>query len=106
MTIATLKMVSIQTKADLHLLYNKQMGCTYVREDINEILKKTRNVPQGMRLQVSRLRPVEVLMFIIENGYPNGWLPDEEMKQKIDDLRRVQMEEKNHLKTLQRDSKI
>lgn len=104
MNVSTLKMGSIQTKADLHLLYNKQMGCSFVRAEINEILKKTRNVPQGMRLQVSRLRPIEVLMFIVENGYPNGWFPDEEMMRKIDDLRRVQTEEKYHLKALERNS--
>ncbi len=73
------------------------MTAKTVKAEIQEIIKKNRNIPATEKEHNQLLKPKEVLLFIIDNGYPNGYVPDDEVKQKIEEMKTEQLKLKRQL---------
>lgn len=82
----TLKITSIKTKQQLHDFYDFQMPAIEVTREIQEIVRKNRGIEPDRQERTKVLKPKEVLIFMIDNGYPNGYVPDEEIKIKIKEI--------------------
>jgi hypothetical protein len=80
----------IRNKKELQNLYLSQMTESYIRNEINEILRETRkSIPPGMRLNAKNIKTDEVIIFIERNGTPDGYLLSEELKIKLSDYREL-----------------
>jgi DNA-directed RNA polymerase specialized sigma subunit len=96
----TLKILNyIRNKKELQELYLSQMSDEYIRNEINEILRETRmSIPAGMRMNAKNITTREAIIFIEQNGTPDGYTLSDELKTKLKEYREFLENKKRTLK--------
>ena len=77
---------SCRTKQELKDLYCNQMAFRFITNEINEIIKVNRGLPNGIILQCKNITTKEFLLFVKENGVPDGYILSEELQLKLSEL--------------------
>jgi hypothetical protein len=75
-----------RTKGELQDLYFNQMARRYITNEINEIIQKNRDLPKGHVIQCKVISTKEFLLFVKENGVPDGYILSEELQLKLSEL--------------------
>ncbi|MCV9934715.1 hypothetical protein OIU80_20765 [Flavobacterium sp. LS1R47] len=93
----------IRNKAQLQKLYISQFTPDYIRKEIYEVLKKTReNVTAGALLFAKNISTEEVIIFINRNGKPDGYILSDELKMQLREYKDDLIREKFLLNELQK----
>jgi hypothetical protein len=78
----------IRNKKELQELYLSQMPESHIRAEINEILNQTRtSIPLGMRIHLKNITTKEAIIFIEQNGTPDGYTLSDELQLKLKEYR-------------------
>jgi DNA-directed RNA polymerase specialized sigma subunit len=93
----------IRNKKELQKLYLSQMTVLHIRNEINEILRETRaSIPPGMRMNAENITTQEAIIFIEQNGTPDGYTLSDELRTKLKEyqefLENKKMTVQQHLK--------
>jgi DNA-directed RNA polymerase specialized sigma subunit len=85
----------IRNKKELQGLYLSQMPERYISNEINEILRETRkSIPVGMRMNAKNITTQEAIIFIEQNGTPDGYTLSDELKIKLKEYRELLINKK------------
>jgi DNA-directed RNA polymerase specialized sigma subunit len=92
----TLKILNyIRNKKELQELYLSQMAELYIRNEINQILRETRmSIPAGMRMNFKNITTREAIIFIEQNGTPDGYTLSDELNIKLKEYRELLVNKK------------
>lgn len=87
--ILRLNFNDIRTKKDLIKLFINQLSEKQIRFKINKILEcESSEVPLSNRRMQKNISSQQVMLFIIANGVPDGYLLSQEMQVKIVELKK------------------
>jgi DNA-directed RNA polymerase specialized sigma subunit len=85
----------IRNKKELHGLYLSQMAESYIRNEINEILRETRmSIPAGMQVNAKNITTREAIIFIEQHGTPDGYTLSDELKTKLKEYQELLINKK------------
>ncbi|WP_281239727.1 hypothetical protein [Flavobacterium praedii] len=92
----TLKILNyIRNKKELQELYLSQMAELYIRNEINQILRETRmSIPAGMRMNFKNITTREAIIFIEQNGTPDGYTLSDELNIKLKEYQELLVNKK------------
>ncbi len=80
------KIYKIEDKQRLQQLYASQFTASFIRAEINDIIRACRNIPLTEKVRTKRITFKETLLFIKQNGSPIGYELSEEIKIKIQEV--------------------
>lgn len=85
----------IRNKKELQELYLSQMAESYIRNEINEILRESRmSIPAGMQVNAKNITTREAIVFIEQNGTPDGYILSDELKTKLKEYQELLINKK------------
>ncbi|WP_139363434.1 hypothetical protein [Flavobacterium sp. LM5] len=86
----------IRNKKELQELYLSQIPESHIRAEMNEILKQTRaSIPLGMRTNLKNITTKEAIIFIEQNGTPDGYVLSDELQLKLKEYKESLRNRKN-----------
>ncbi|WP_268847830.1 hypothetical protein [Flavobacterium aestivum] len=91
---------SIRNKKELQELYLSQITELHILNGINDILRGTRmSIPAGMRMHAQNITTQEAIIFIEQNGIPDGYTLSDELRTMLEEYREFFKNQKRTHKT-------